>query len=340
MQEPNKIMLEKHFISNQSIIEYLNIYYGIEVHTLTFLPLGADANALVYKADTHNKSYFIKIKKGTHDNISIAIMSLLQDSGMPHIILPIKTIRGQSTQQCDGLTIMVYPFIVGENGFNQALTEEQWLILGAALRKLHEIDVPASIKQRLRQETYSPKWRDSVRSLYAYIQTDPTGDSIAMKLRDFMRKNVDVINRLVDGAEQLAQMLQNDSHPYVLCHSDIHAGNVLIDQSNAIYIVDWDDPIMAPKERDLMFIGGGVANVWNKPHEEALFYKAYGNTEINRAMLAYYRHERIVEDIAEFGKRIFHTTSSTDAKLEDYNHFKAMFEPRGVVDIAFENREF
>lgn len=32
-------------------------------------------------------------------------------------------------------------------------------------------------------------------------------------------------------------------------------------------IVDWDEPIMAPKERDLMFIGGGVANVWNDPSE-------------------------------------------------------------------------
>ena len=36
---------------------------------------------------------------------------------------------------------------------------------------------------------------------------------------------------------------------------------------HGIYIVDWDEPIMAPKERDLMFIGGGVANVWNKPRK-------------------------------------------------------------------------
>ena len=28
---------------------------------------------------------------------------------------------------------------------------------------------------------------------------------------------------------------------------------------------------MAPKERDLMFIGGGVANVWNHPSEEIAF---------------------------------------------------------------------
>jgi hypothetical protein len=38
-------------------------------------------------------------------------------------------------------------------------------------------------------------------------------------------------------------------------------------------------------------IGGGVANVWNKPHEEKYFYKGYRNTEINMAILAYYRHE-------------------------------------------------
>ncbi len=57
----------------------------------------------------------------------------------------------------------------------------------------------------------------------------------------------------------------------MLCHSDIHGGNVLIAENDALYIVDWDEPIMAPKERDLMFIGGGIANVWNKPHEEESF---------------------------------------------------------------------
>ena len=64
--------------------------------------------------------------------------------------------------------------------------------------------------------------------------------------------------------------------------------------------MDWDEPIMAPKERDLMFIGGGIANVWNDPQEEIYFYKGYGNTDINIPILAYYRLERIVEDIAEY----------------------------------------
>ena len=96
---------------------------------------------------------------------------------------------------------------------------------------------------------------------------------------------------------------------------------------------------MAPKERDLMFIGGGVANIWNNPREEEFFYKGYGNTNINRVILAYYRHERIVEDIAEYGQALLLTSDGGEDRLEMYKHFMDMFEPDGVVDIAFKTDE-
>ncbi len=329
-------MKENSFSSEQSIINCLKDYYDIKVHELELLPLGADGNAIVYKADTPNQSYFVKIRQGIHDDISIAIMNLSQNAGLQQIILPLTTAQGQQIQHIEDCTIIVYPFIPGKHGFDQPLTDEQWVILGAALKKLHEINVPASLQQRLRRETYSPKWRTAVRSLYDYIKAKPITDAIELKLRDFMQDQAEVILKLVDNAEQLANKLQNDSSKFVLCHSDIHGGNIIIDPNNAIFILDWDDPIMAPKERDLMFIGGGVANVWNLPHEEVLFYKGYGKTDVNKAILAYYRHERIVEDIAIYGESIFLSKTNNETKLVDYNRFISMFEPRGVVDIAFE----
>lgn len=333
-------MQEKQPLSEQCIIEYLKLYYHIEVHTLTFIPLGADSDALLYKADTPDHSYFIKFRYGLHEDINITIMKLLHNAGLKHIILPTLTTQGQSIQPIgDNLTLLVYPFIAGENAFSHCLTDTQWRIVGKALRQLHEIQVPPAIQQRLRQEAYSPKWRDSVRLLYNYIETGPTGDSIALELKAFMKENEKAIRRLVHRAEQLAQTLQNECFQFVLCHSDIHAGNVLIDRDNAIYIVDWDNPMMAPKERDLMFIGGGVGNVWNNPREEALFYEGYGKTNINKTMLAYYRHERIVEDIALFGKSLLCSTSGGETRAESYKHFKAMFAPNGVVDIAFRTDE-
>jgi spectinomycin phosphotransferase len=330
-------MLEKQPLSDQRIINYLNTYYGIEVVKLTFLPLGADMNASVYKADARDQlSYFVKLKLSPNHDISIAIVELLHNAGVQQIILPIKTIFGQSIQSIDDFNLIVYPFIEGLNGFSHTLTDEQWLMLGKALKQIHEIDIPVSIQYQLRRETYSPKWREMVRSFYKHIEAKPTGDEIAQELLAFMKNNIVAIRRLVDRAERLAQRLQNDLSKFVLCHSDIHGGNVLINGNNTIYIVDWDEPIMAPKERDLMFIGGGVGNVWNKPHEEALFYKGYGKTDVNITMLAYYRHERIVEDIAEYAQKLLLTTTGGADRLEMFKHFIGMFEPRGVVEIAFE----
>lgn len=329
-------MTEKRSFSDQLIIDCLNANYGIEVAVLTLLPLGADMNASVYKAHTHDKtSYFVKLKRGHHHDIGIEIVELLHDAGINEIIPPIKTILGGSTQQIEDFTLIVYPFVSGQDGFSMDLTNNQWVKLGHVLRQVHEIDVPPSIQNRIRREIYSHRWREVVRSLYTHIEAEPSGDAVALKLLKFMKENILSIRRLVDRAEQLGQELQDQSHKLVLCHSDIHGGNVLIAGNGNIYIVDWDDPIMAPKERDLMFIGGGVTNVWNKPHETKHFYQGYGATEVNSTILAYYRHERIVEDIAEYGNALLLTTAGGEDRQEMCKHFIAMFERNGVVDIAF-----
>lgn len=332
-------MLVKQSLSDQPIIDCLQTHYGIKVVSLSFLPLGADTNASVYKAETQEaSSYFIKLKRGHHHDMGITIVQLLHNAGIQHVIPPVKTVQGHLSQNIDDFTLILYPFIEGQDGFSRALTEEHWLTLGKTLRQVHETNVPATTEQRIRKETYSPKWREIVRSFYPYIEATPSRDKIAQQLLAFMKRNILKIQQLVDRAEQLAIILQNESPPFVLCHSDIHGGNVLMDD-NAVYIVDWDDPIMAPKERDLMFIGGGVGNVWNKPHEEIFFYKGYGKIEVNMKILTYYRHERIVEDIAEFGQNLLLTTAGGENRSEMYKHFIAMFEPRGVVDIAFQTNE-
>ncbi len=287
-------------------------------------------HASVYRAETHDgPSYFVKLKRGHHDAISVTLLALLQASGIQQIIPPIKTSTGKLAQPIDDFTLIVYPFIEGQDGFCRDLTDDQWVILGKVMRQVHAFHVPPSVENRMRKETYSSKWRDMVRSLDAHLDGNLT----------FMKEHRTTIRRLVDRAESLSQKVQEQSAACVLCHSDIHGGNVLIDRNGALYIVDWDEPIMAPKERDLMFIGGGVANVWNNPHEEEFFYKGYGKTIINRVILAYYRHERIVEDIALIGQALLLTSTGGEDRLELYKQFMDMFKLRGVVDVAFHTDE-
>jgi spectinomycin phosphotransferase len=329
-------MLKKPFLSTQRIISCLHADYGIKVATLILLPLGADMNASVYKVQADDKScYFIKVKSNYNQDISAIITRLLWENGIQHVILPIKTIHGQQSQRIDSFTLIAYPFIEGEDGFSRELTNDQWIMLGKALKQIHEISIPPSIQSQIRQETYSALWREAVKSIFTSHEVNRSQDEIALKLLEFMKENKEVILRLVNRAEELSQKLKNHPAEYVLCHSDIHGGNVLIDENSCIYIVDWDDPIMAPKERDLMLIGGGVGNIWNKPHGEELFYKGYGITQINRTIVAYYRHERVIEDIAEYYQELLLAPINDATKQMMYKQFIGMFAPQGVVDIAF-----
>lgn len=350
-------------LSEQHIIDGLNTNYGINVARLTLLSLGADINAFVYKADAHDQSsYFIKLKLG-HNHVSSTVISLLHDAGIQNIISPIKNILGQDFQPIHEFTLSVFPFVQGQDGFSRNLSENQWITFGKVMKQIHGLHVPHSIQHRMRRENFSSKRREAVRSLYSRIESIPSTDEISSNLIAFMKNHSTTIHRLVDRADELSKQIQNPSPEFVLCHSDIHGGNVLIAENDFIYIVDWDDPIIAPKERDLMFIGGGVANVWNKPEEEKLFYQGYGKTDINMSILSYYRHERIVEDIAIYAEQLLFTSpecslvetqdinsqnltkaldftqatklSDNQNRAESYKQFLAQFEPHGVVEIAF-----
>lgn len=320
------------------IIRSLNCHYSIGVARLTPLLLGADIQASIYKAQAHDqKTYFVKLKQGDCSyELNTQVLKLLQTNGIKQIIAPINTVQSDPSCCIEGFTLIVYPFIEGKDGFSHALTDNQWITLGKTLRQIHEIKAPDSLKRHIRQETFSPKWRKAVRSLYAYFHEKEAKDEVSLKLWEFFQKNRSIIEQLTERSEQLSQTACGQSHPFVLCHGDIHGGNVLITDNHNFYIVDWDDPLLAPKERDLMFIGAGVANVWNKELEENLFYQGYGQTDLNWDLLTYYRYERIVEDIAIYGEELLLKSSQdAESRLEMYNHFMGMFEPGGVVDIAF-----
>lgn len=330
-------IIEQQSFTEQRIIDFLTTGYGLEVATLTYIPLGADIDAKVYKAQAEDQSsYFVKLKKGTNHDIGVVLQSLLHDVGIAQIISPIKTIHGKSTLHIDNFTLIVYPFIEGQDGFSKNLTLDQWVELGKVLKQIHTFDVPQSIKNHIKKEDYSAVWRNAVKSIYHAIDAQEiVTDEVGLNVIVFIQKHRKTIENLVHHAEQLAQKITKQFTEFVLCHSDIHAGNVLIANDGTMYIVDWDQPIMAPKERDLMFIGGGAGNVWNNQEEEEWFYQGYGKTEINKDILAYYRYQRIVEDIAIYSKQLFLTTEDDKEREVMYQNFIDIFKPNGVVDIAF-----
>ena len=133
----------------------------------------------------------------------------------------------------------------------------------------------------------------------------------------------------------MPSVLKNQPPPFILCHADIHGWNLLIDKKGALYIVDWDTLLFAPKERDLMFIGSGPGNSGYTPQEEeAMFYQGYGQTEVNQIAMAYFRYERIIEDLAVYCNQIFLSDQGGKDRQTAVANLISNYLPNGSIEKA------
>ncbi|SCX46029.1 aminoglycoside phosphotransferase family protein [Variovorax sp. EL159] len=334
-------MLTPPDLSQDAIAQCLADEYGLHAIHAEFLPLGADVNSSAFRVHANNGStYFLKLRQGDFTPTAVFIpLFLHHEQSIDAVMTALPTTGGQPSAQSLGFDWMLYPFFKGDNGFKRPLSNAQWIALGAALSAVHRADLPDALRAGVPQESYSHHWREGVRRYQRRFINGLAGDDIVRRFLAFWEAHDEEIDTIVYRSEQLASILLEKQLPLVLCHSDIHAGNVLVGDDDRLCIVDWDTLVLAPKERDLMFIGGGVGNVWNQPQEEALFYQGYGPVDIDPVALAYYRYERITRDLLEICDQIFDTSASLEDREEGLRQMENQFLPDDVVAIAHRSYE-
>ena len=327
-------MLEKPNIPDEVIIFRVEEEYDLRVAELTFLPIGADLGTAVYRVVTdEGTTYFLKLRKG-FEEIVVTVPLFLKSQGIQEIIPPFETTSKQGWADFGEYKMILYPFIEGKDGFERELTDNHRNTLGETLKAIHTAQIPPELKKLIAEETFDPRWRESLKSFQAQVENNLYEDPTARKLADFMKSRRNEIDHLVERTEDLASELQSEPVETALCHTDIHGGNILIGDDDKLYIVDWDNPLLAPKERDLMFIGGGIDEIWKSKREEAIFYEGYGNTEINLLALAYYRYERIIEDLAVIAEQLLSTDEGGADRERSFGWFRSNFQPGSTIEIA------
>lgn len=323
-------MLEKPAIPDDVILSGLRQGFAIHTDRVEFLPVGADVNTAIYRAG----QYFVKLRSGAFDDVAVAVPALLHELGVEHIIQPLHTLSGQLWQALDGYALMVSPFVEGQDGYVVGLTAAQWIQFGRAVRQIHDAPLPAALKQRISKETFSDYLRQAVVRFQALVEQADFADPSAARLARIMRAQRAEIDHLVSRASALAARLKATPPEFVLCHSDLHAGNLHLAPDGRFYIVDWDTLIMSPREHDLMYAGGGLSGRSQREDEEELFYQGYGPVEVNRSALAYYRYERIIADIAAYCEQLLLSDKGGADREQSCVYFASIFEPGSVIDFA------
>ncbi|MDD1779556.1 MAG: aminoglycoside phosphotransferase family protein, partial [Candidatus Helarchaeota archaeon] len=235
-------MKEKPDLQDKQIIDRIREVFSLHIARVEFLPIGDISSAKYRVVSNDQAAYFLKLRKKGFKEISVTIPYFLHEQGIRQVIAPIKTIDGELWTSLDDYTCILYPFIEGRNGFQAPLSDDQWVELGAALKRVHSVQLPRELKSQIPCETWSPDWRGSALDFLIRAENNSYEDPVSRKMAAILREHRDDIRRIIERAETLCKASQPQPAEWVLCHTDLHAGNLLLEASGSMHMIDWDDP--------------------------------------------------------------------------------------------------
>lgn len=296
-------MREKPDISEELLRTCLQEQYDLRVVTLEYLPLGLDYNAGVYRVvSEQGNAYLLKATSRSLSEASYLVPGYLRDQGIASVVAPLPTNRHTLWGQAEKWTVIVYPFIDGDTGWT-TITDAHWQETGSTFWQIHQLRPSAHILDVLRKESFDPaEYVQQVHLLETqHIPSRPGESAAEHMVRSTWMAHQSTIHTAVMMLQKLAAVLQRHDEPYVICHADLHPNNVIRDRAGHIHVIDWDEVMLAPKERDFLFTGeppvDGSAGTDIPP-----FFQGYGQTQINWIALTYYLYERVVQDLIAYAQ--------------------------------------
>jgi spectinomycin phosphotransferase len=319
-----------------TITACLDAEYDLRVSSVSFLPLGYDLSAAIYKVIAEDgTASFLKSRFGPINETGLLVPWALAERGVRNVLAPLQTRSRELWCSCDGRSLVLYPFIVGNNAMVAGMSDDQWREFGATLQAVHFSGLVEELRGRLPVETFELPSAALVRHILHLTETTEFENPVAARFAAFWREHAARIRQLVARAEALGRQLQSRSFDQVLCHADIHAANILVHDDGRVSLIDWDEPLIAPRERDLLFVvGSRIARVV-EPREEELFFAGYGPVDIDPEALIYYRYERIVQDLGEIGRSVLLDPGPSDQmRAAESRLARSFFAPGGDIDHA------
>jgi spectinomycin phosphotransferase len=331
-------MLEKPNVSEKDLRVYLQEHYDLIPASLEMLPLGLDTAATVYRVvSEQGEAYFLKVKSGPLYQPTCLVPDYLRGQGIAAVVAPLSTKSNALWTRIGKWTMLLYPFIEGDTSWT-GMTDEQWKEVGTTFKRIHQITLPLEGFESLRKETFDPseyaRWVRTFEAQHVlqHTQASRGKNTSERALLSSWIAHQATIHEVVTALEKLAELLQRRTLPYVVCHADLHPANLLRTPTGHVFVIDWDDVMLAPKERDFIFVRDSDDSAQAEP---APFFQGYGEAEVDWVALTYYRYERVVQDVVSFAQEIcFREDLGEELKADEVRLFDGMLSEGGEIDAA------
>jgi spectinomycin phosphotransferase len=292
--------------------------FGLDVTELTQIHHGADTAAEVWRAD----GYAVKWSTGG-TTAAPETTSYLAEAGVRGIPAPIRTRTGALWSDRAGRRLSLTPWIDGARAAETGLTTAQWTQYGALLAEVHSQEVPDRLRALLPPlNPINARMPALTRELHQRFTTRAPEDDVEAELARTWLAHQDAIDALIERSTRVPAPGRR-----VICHADPHLGNVLTTPAQ-LYLIDWDDAVLAPIEQDLLFMLGGMGSLGPTTQAaEDAFFTGYGPAALDPTRLTYYRSARALEDAALWAEQAI-TGPDRKASLEI---LQGVLGPDGLV---------
>jgi spectinomycin phosphotransferase len=318
--------------------DLLRSAYGIRPTAVVFEPSGHDASTRAFRVEVAppERGYFLKIRPAsTRLDVAGRVASHLHDAGLGEVVAPIRSRDGDVAVQAGGISVAVFPFIDGRRGMDVGLDGGQWQRLGRFARTLHETVVPDDLRAALPREAFRVREVGAFPRVDAAAMAPGQATEEAKDVAEAWQTHRALIANVVDRTAALSGELVRRELPLVLCHADLHTGNVLVDGAGDIWVIDWDEVTLAPRERDLMFSVGGISRAMVTEAATELFLAGYGDVAIDPIALSFYRYAWATQDMVGYAEQVFLDPTQGDAdRAEAARVFRTLLRRGEIVDIA------
>jgi spectinomycin phosphotransferase len=295
----------------ENLISKIESGYNLQLTNLKNAPRGFVAQT--YFAQTQNGNIFIKIiPKGKFTTL-IEQSSKAQNQLATHfkfIQSIISNKSGNLVEDWGDSIIVIYPKIEGVGVESNKVDKDA---LTDALTQIHRLK---SLGVKLKSEDFDPLFEKYYHNLESILMGKKYS-GVEKEFQEYLVHKYDIIKKThFEWLEIKKQCQTRSKKNFCITHGDA-LGNTVVDKSGELWIVDWDDIMLAPKERDLWSIYG-----WKKSYDQ-LYY-------------SYYLYQRFFDDLIDWLKGVFESDLSQKEKNEQMiNCKKDCFEEWLIPEIIY-----
>jgi hypothetical protein len=293
LSQPNQVGFE--LLANKKLAEFTTskiselviLHYGLEGFTIEKAPRGFAGQT--FFINTKSKNYVFKIipKERVSDNLDKSLLSLfeLANLGIDNVTIINPDKFNKLSIVLGDSVCMLFDRIDAKWVSPKDLNNEQYL---KVLNSLIRIQSFTKDIKSLPVENFEFKKHIDIKNLLEKFESGIVLDEKTNLLKTEIQPHVNFIKNQISSFEKILSVVETESKKcqWVITHGD-YPGNVLV-KDQKIFIIDWDELMLAPKERDAIL-------VWGKYLDYLM-----QNKEVNSAVFGFYTFQRFFDDMHDF----------------------------------------